>query len=132
MLLQLDRHGFGTAKFQPGYLIQATVYIIQPAQSLQQAKGGFLANPGDTGNIVRLVPQQGEVVDNQLRWYAKLFNHPCPVQGRVIHGVNQGDMLIDQLSYILVTGGDNHRLLCRCRLLCQGADHIVSFNPVNN
>ena len=50
----------------------------------------------------------------------------------VVHGVDQGDVVVDQLRHVLVAGGDQHRLLFGAENAREGADHVVGFDAVLN
>ena len=84
-----------------------------------------------TRNIVRGVAYQCQIVDNPVRWHAEFFDHTCYIQCGVTHRVYQGDMLIDQLSQVFVTGRYNDFPTLFGRLIRQRADHIICFHTRN-
>ena len=63
--------------------------------------------------------------------HPEFFAHTVAVHNAVVHGVDQGNMLIDQLRHILVASGDDHWPFGRGCLHCKGADHIVGLDAGN-
>ena len=57
--------------------------------------------------------------------------HALNVHDGVGHGVDQGDVLVDQLRHVLVTGGDHHGTAGVGALARQGADYVVGLYAVN-
>ncbi len=99
---------------------------------MQQGQRSLLADAGHAGNVVHLVPHQGQIVDDELGRYAELLDHPFPIGLHVLHGIDQSDMVGDQLRHVLVASADQHRQLFLGRLAGQSADHIVGFNPFHH
>ena len=101
---------------------------LQVTVFLEPLDGGLGAAAGDTGDVVDAVADQGQVVDDALRRYAKLGDDPLPVQALVAHGVDQGDMLVHQLRQVLVAGGDEGRQLLGRGAGRQGANDVVGLD----
>ena len=59
---------------------------------------------------------------------AELFDDPRLVEGFIAHGIEQGDVIVNQLREVFIAGGDKRLNALRCRALCERADHIVGFN----
>ena len=57
-----------------------------------------------TGDVVRSIPHECQIVDNLIRTYLEFFNNPGLIHKMIVHGVDQADIGIDQLRHILVTG----------------------------
>ena len=130
VFFQFLAHGLGAAEIQLGDLVQVVVNLFQRTQTGEQRQGGLFADPGDTGNVVHLVAHQRQEIDNQLRADTEFFAHAVDVVDGVVHGVDQGDVVVDQLCHVLVAGGDQHRLLFGAENAREGADHVVGFDAV--
>ncbi len=132
VVFQLFRHGLGATESQLGDFIQIFIQILDAADTLQQRQRRLFTHTGHTGNVVHLVPLQRQQVDHQMRRHAELFLDPGHIHLAVVHGVDQGDMLIHQLRHILVTGGDDHRAAGLAGLTRQGADDVIRFDAFLN
>ncbi len=83
---------------------------------------------GYTRYVVDGVADQGLIVHHQSRRHAKLCLYAGQVAAAVVHGVDDGDVFIHQLTQVLVAAGnDDLDTLLRCHA-GQGADHIVSLD----
>ena len=96
---------------------------------LQPLYRGLGADLGHTGNIVRGIADEGQVFDNALRRYTELVYHSLTVVACVFHGVDESDVVVDQLRHVLVAGGDNGNHAGGGGLGGQGADHVVRLHP---
>ncbi|MCY1284699.1 hypothetical protein D9M70_336140 [compost metagenome] len=129
---ELGRQRLGAADRQLGDLVEAGVEHVEAAADAgQQAQRGFLADPGDAGDVVDLVAHQRQVVDDQLGADAELGAHALDVVDAAGHGVDQGDVRADQLGHVLVAGGDHHVAALRGGLPGQGADHVVGLHALH-
>ncbi len=102
--------------------------LVKGAVGIEPLGGGLRAHLVDARNVVRAVADQREVVDDLLREHVELRLDAGPVQDGVGHGVDQRDLLVDQLRHVLVAGRDQHRLAGLGRTGRQSADHIVRLN----
>ena len=132
VLLELLRQGLGTAEAELLDLLQVRIDRLEAtAHALQQAQRGLLAHAGHAGNVVDLVAHQRQEVDDQLGGQAELRLHPFHIQGLVLHGVDQGDMGVDQLGHVLVAGGDHGVAPRLGGPAGQGADDVVGLHPLD-
>ena len=129
VFFQFLAQGLGAPEAELGHLVEILVDVFQGAQALDQAQGGLLAHAGDAGDVVHLVAHEGEEIDDQLRAHAELLHHAVDVVEGVVHGVDQGDLVGDQLGHVLVAGGDQHRFALFAEDAREGADHVVRFHP---
>ena len=84
-----------------------------------------------TGYVVDGVTHQCLEINHQMRWHAKLCGDASDITPLSVHGVDDGDVLIDQLAQIFVaTGNDYLNALLGCQN-SQGADHVVGFDTRN-
>ena len=81
-----------------------------------------------TGHVVYRVTHQNLIVQHQAGRHAKFFLHTGQIAAFAIHGVDDGDVLVDQLRQVFVATGHNHFNAMRRTHCGQGADHIVGFN----
>ena len=102
--------------------------VVQVFVALQPFYRGFRATLVYSGDVVDLVSDQGEVIDDLLRGHAEFFHHAVPVHPRLGHGIDQGDVIADQLRHILVAGRHHHINALAGRFVGKGADHIVGLN----
>ena len=105
---------------------------IQRAMFLQPLYRGLGADLGYTGNIVRGIADEGQVFDNALRRYTELVYHSLTVVACIFHGVDQGDVVVDQLRHVLVAGGNHGAHASGSGLGGQGADHVIRLHPRNH
>ena len=82
----------------------------------------------DPGHVVDRVADQGEVVDDGLRRHAELGPDPARVEDRTVHGVDHGDVIVDELGHVLVAGGDEHVEPGLPALLGERADDVVRLD----
>ena len=86
------------------------------------------AHLGHAGHVVHRVAHQGLVIDHERRRHAKLCGYARHITHLAVHGVDDGDVLIDQLAQILVTA--RHRdldALLRGHMGQRG-DHVIGFH----
>ncbi|MNZ45821.1 hypothetical protein D3C78_634850 [compost metagenome] len=132
LLAELVGKRLGATKAEGGDLVEVGGDLIDAAYPLQQRLGRLLAHPCHAGNVVHLVPHQGQVVDDELGGHAELLDHPFPIGLHILHGVDQGDMVGDQLRHVLVTCADEHGQLFLGRLAGERADHVVGLDPFDH
>ena len=61
-----------------------------------------------TRHVVHGVSYQNLIVQHEASRDTKLFLHPSQVSALAVHGVDDGDVLVDQLGQVFVTAGHNH------------------------
>ena len=132
LLAELVGERLGATEAERRHLVEVGGDLVDAADPLQQGQCGLLADTCHAGNVVHLVPHQRQVIDDELGRYAELLDHPFPIGLHILHGVDQGDMVGDQLRHVLVAGADEHRQLFLGRLTGQGADHVVSLHPFDH
>ena len=106
--------------------------VVQITVLSQPFDGGFGATLGHARNIVHGVTHQGEVVHHLLWGNTELVLHTLTVHAGFGHGVDQGDMVADQLGHILVTGGNDHIHALAGGFRGQGANDIVRLHVGDN
>ena len=78
--------------------------VIQRAmlgQPLHRGLGPYLGNPR---HVVRGVADQGQVIDDALRRHAVFFNNTGAIKASIVHGVDQVDIIVDDLRQVLIAG----------------------------
>ena len=84
-----------------------------------------------TGYVVDGVTHQCLEINHQMRRHAKLCGDASDITPLSIHGVDDGDVLIDQLTQIFVAAGNDHlNALLGCQY-SQSANDIIGFNARN-
>ena len=127
--------------FQAGAQVLADLALDLIGVGHEFVQGAVLPQPfgrglgsalGHSGNVVRGVAHEGQVIDDLLRPDAELLHHAIGIQVTVAHGVNEADMIVHQLGHVLVAGGHQggHALLRR--LAGQSADDVVRLNPLHH
>jgi len=101
-------HFFCAPKLQLTHLFQVSINSLKTTDSLEHSQGCFFTHTGNTGNVIRLVTDQRQVVDNQFWWNTKLINHTLPTHVCFCHGVDECYVLIHQLRHVLISRGDHH------------------------
>ncbi len=129
MFFEFGGQGLGATDRQGSDLVEVLVKLLDAtADADQQADCGLLANAGHAGNVIDLVAHQSQVIDDVLRTDAEFLFHARHIQHAAGHGVDQGDVAVDQLRHVLVAGGDHHWTIgCRAAA-CQRADHVIGFD----
>ena len=92
---------------------------------------GLGADPGHTRYVVGAVADERQVVDDLLREYVELRLDRITVHGCVVHRVDQGDSVADELRQVLVTGRDEHVEPLSRRFGAQRAYDVVCFDAGN-
>ena len=95
---------------------------------LQPLGGGLGAYLGHAGYVVNSVAHQRLVVHHQLRRHAKFGLDPGHIAALAVHGVDDGDVAVDELRQILVAAADNHLDVLSGSGNGQRADHIVGLH----
>ena len=106
--------------------------VVQVVVALQPFDRGFRTAFVYTRNVVDLVAHQRQVINDLLRGNTKLFHHPIPVHGGFCHGVDEGNVVADQLGHVLVAGGHHHIDALAGGFMGQGADNIVGLHAGHN
>ena len=81
-----------------------------------------------TGYVVDSVTHQCLEINHQMRRHAKLCSDASDIPPLSIHGVDDGDVLIDQLTQIFVAAGDDYlNALLGCQY-SQSSNDIICFD----
>ncbi len=122
-------------RFFAGDLVDVLQHRFQRAELLQQLGRGFLADPGDAGDVVGGVAAQPHQVADQLRRHpVALFDRGAVVDlglGDPARGAHHPHPLGDQLVGVAVAGHDHHLDPLLARLLDQRGDHVVGLVAVD-
>jgi hypothetical protein len=117
--------------FLAGDLVDVFQHPVQRAELLQQLGRGFLADPGDAGNVVGGVAAQTHQVGDQLRGHpVALLDRSAVVDLRLgdpARGAHHPHPLVNQLIGVAVAGHDHHLDPLLARLLDQRSDHVVGL-----
>ena len=106
-------------------------YFVQGPIRIKPLGGSLRADLGYAGDVVDTVAHQRQVVDDALRRHAVLGDHAVAVELGVVHGVDQGDVLRDELRHVLVAGGDDGPSSHARGLGRQRADDVVGLDVGN-
>ena len=132
VLGEFGRQGLGPTNRQFRHLVEIGVEHIQTAADAdQQAQRGLLAHSWHAGNVVDLIAHQRQVIDDQLRTDTEFRFHAIDVVDATGHGVDQRNVRADQLSHVLVAGGDHHVTALGSALAGQGADYVIGLNALD-
>ncbi len=130
VFFKLGGQALGASNGQRRHLVQVRVQVAEPpADPGQQPDGGLFTHTWHTWNVVHLVAHQRQEVDDVLGADPEFLVHASHVQHATGHGVDQGNVPVDQLRHVLVAGGNDDRPVQRRAAACQGTDDIVSFDP---
>ena len=112
------------------HLVDVGVDVIQTIPFRQQGLGALLTDALDPRDIVRRVTPDPEGVGNELRRTAELLLDFGKRDSAVFHGVEEGDVIGDELHQILVRGDEDHveRVFVTAR---EGAHDIVGLEVVD-
>ena len=102
--------------------------IVERAVLGQPFHRGFRPDLGHAGHVVDGIADQRQVINDALRRHAEFLFDASDVQFFVGHGVDQRDLLRDQLRDVLVTGGDHHTHAGLLGLARQRTDDIIGFH----
>ena len=81
-----------------------------------------------TRHVVDRIAHQNLIIEHEAGRHAKLLLHTGQIAALAVHGVDDGDVLVDQLGQVFVTAGHNHFDAVRRPHSGQSANHVVSFN----
>ena len=95
---------------------------------MQPFHRSFGPHLGYTRHIVHGVTHQGLVVQHQVRRHAKFFLHSGQVAAFSVHGVDDGDVRIDQLRQVFVAAAHNHFNALVSGSYCQRTNHVIGFH----
>ena len=128
-----DRARAGCRPTTPLIAVGIAPSVVQRTVLRQPFGGGLGADLVDAGHVVDGVADQHQVIDDALGRHAELLAlTPSHVQRFGAHGVDQRDVVVDQLRHVLVAGGDDALHALRRGLHRQRADHVVgldAFDP---
>lgn len=129
MRFHLLGQGLGATEAERLDAIEIAVDGVEAAfHALQQAQRGLLTHARHAGDVVDLVAHQREEVDDQVRRNAELLGDAVHIQRLVLHGVDQGDVLVHQLGHVLVAGRDDGVTPGFGRHARQGADDVIGLD----
>ena len=95
---------------------------------LQPLGSRFRAHLGYTGHVVNHIAHQGLKIHHQVRRHAKLGLHASQVAALAVHGVNDGDVAVDQLGQVFVAAAHNHLYALPRGNHRECADHVVRLH----
>ena len=72
----------------------------------EPARRRFRPNARYSGNVVRRISYQCKIVHHAFRRHAEFRNDCRSIDDRIFHGVQQRDVITNQLRQILVAGDD--------------------------
>ena len=101
---------------------------IQRLILVQPLRCRFRADLVDARNVVRAVAHQRQVVDDLFGIDIELGFDALTIHARVAHGVDQHDVLVDELRHVFVAGGNQHAFAACGGAACQRTDHVVGLN----
>ncbi len=78
-------------------------------------------------HVVYRIAHQSLKINHQMRWHAKLCRDTSHITPLTVHGVDDGDVLVDQLAQIFVTARNNYLNALLGRQYSQGANDIIGF-----
>jgi hypothetical protein len=95
---------------------------------LDELDGAFVADAGRAGDVVDGVAAEGHDVDDLLGWDAEDFDDFGGVEDEVVFlGVEDADVLGDELHHVLVAGDDEDFVALFGGLAGEGADDVVGL-----
>ena len=112
----------------PLHIVSIGHYTFEILPVAQPLGGGFWSAFFHPGNVVRLVTGQCQKVNDLFRRHTKFLYHAIDIHRCFGHGIDEGDMVIDQLGHILVTGGDYTVNIRSSSTLCQRTDYIIGLD----
>ena len=101
---------------------------IQRAVFQQPLGSGFGTDLGHARHVVNRIAHQGLEINHQFGRYAKFVGHTGHVPLLAVHGVNDGDALVHQLTQVFVATGDHHIHAHGGGAVRQRGNHIISLN----
>ena len=101
--------------------------LFEIAVGLDQLGGGLHADARHAGHVVDRVAGQGLDVDHLLGRHAELLDHLVGADRPVLHRVEHGDALADQLHQVLVRGHDGDLDAALAGQPGVGRDQVVRF-----
>ena len=132
VLQQLRRQGLGAADRQGRNLVEVLVELFQATvDPYQQPHGGLFAHPFHARDVVGGIAHQRQQVDDLPGGDTEFPFYALDVEHGSGHGVDQRNVLVDQLRHVLVAGGHHHRTGRRRTAAGQGTDHVVSLDPLH-
>ena len=102
--------------------------VVERAIFFQPLGGGLGAHLDHAGHVVHGVAHQGLVVHHQRGGHAKFCRHARHVAALAAHGVDDGDVLVDQLAQVFVAAGNDDFNALRCGRVGQGGDDVVGLH----
>ena len=104
--------------------------IIQAAVFRQPLDRGFWPHLGNPRHVVRCVADQGKVIDNTLRRHSIFFYHAGAIKPGIVHGIDQVNVIINNLRQVLVAGGYQGIHPGACSPGRQGCNHVIRLDTV--
>ncbi|MNZ48003.1 hypothetical protein D3C78_657360 [compost metagenome] len=129
VLFELGRQGLGTTNRQGRYDVELRIELGQAAVHTDQQTGsGLRTDTWNTRNVVGRIAHERQIIDDLLRSDAEFLLHALHVHAATGHGVDQGNVTIDQLRHILVARGDDYRTIRRRTAASQSANHVIGLD----
>ena len=100
---------------------------LEVAVLVDQGRGGLDPDARGARHVVDGVAAQGLDVDHLVRRHAELLEHLLAADADVLHGVEHGDAVADQLHQVLVGGDDHHLAAGVAGLAAVGGDQVVGL-----
>ena len=104
---------------------------VQAAVLRQPLDRGLGAHLGNPRHVVRCVADQRQVIDDTFRRHPVLFDHAVPVKAGIVHGIDQVNIVINDLRQVFIAGGYQCPQSCARRPGRQGGDHVIRFHVVD-
>ena len=101
---------------------------VKRAVFLQPLDGRLRPDLWNPGNVVHRVADESQIVDHLFGSNAELALHPLRIEAAIVHRIDHGHGLIDELCHILIAGryGDVESTILA--LLGEGSDDVVGFD----
>ncbi len=89
------------------HLVDVGVDLVEALPFGQERLGALFSDALDTGDVVRRVAPDPEGVGDELGWAAEFLLDLRKRDPAVLHGVEEGDVVGDELHEVLVRGDEN-------------------------
>ena len=129
MLFKLGRQRLGAPDRQGRHDIQLFIKLFKAAIHTHQQAGSRLGtNAWNARDVVGRIAHQRQVIDDLLRSDAKFLLYALNIHRATSHGIDQGNVPVDQLRHVLVAGRNHHRPVGGRAAAGQGADHVIGLH----
>src|SRR5690606_7220811 len=89
----------------------------------------FRPHFGDTGDVVRRVANEHQVIDNLIGPYSITIYHTLYVLLFAVHGIDKFYPLVHKLSQVFIAGGHNRMNILLAGFNGYGANDIIRLYP---